>query len=481
MSRLVPGAAPAAVDAADCVVLVDPRTGRPMWPYASPDGRSVNVASTMGVLFSDDFGGSAIDPARWTVLDGGQGAVTLASGAQQAAIGSGVTLAGNGGSVSVSGSALTIAMPAANNIEYWLMSNAVFAGSEDLLVILTKSAASANNSLFIGLVEVDSSGNALLNPNLAGDFTNRGGVEFARTASATAYQCEAVADSSGVAATGTAGVAAQSFVTGNEVVIEFEAMDIIASTVAPDSIGGRVSTPARVASQCPNDGKQYRLLIRARNLAATAVTYVIQRILMKDGQEFRVEVSSGRGDFIGQKAAAVNIAGGVTGASALSAQGAFADNTAGNPNPLLVSAVMAASAGGPAAGTAGNQGRLQSDVSKRLIVKPAGNPQSHNFNRTALANTTETTLVAAVAAIRHEVQSLTCANRDTVAHTFDFRDTTGGTIRLSVTAPAGDTRHVDFPSGYPAAALNTNWTVQLREAVTTTSPEVSSSSYQTTA
>ena len=33
-------------------------------PYVSPDGRFVNVQSTMAVLFSDDFGGTVLDPLR---------------------------------------------------------------------------------------------------------------------------------------------------------------------------------------------------------------------------------------------------------------------------------------------------------------------------------------------------------------------------------------------------------------------------------
>ena len=36
------------------------------------DGRGIRIVSSVGTLFSDDFGGSALDTANnWTVLDGG--------------------------------------------------------------------------------------------------------------------------------------------------------------------------------------------------------------------------------------------------------------------------------------------------------------------------------------------------------------------------------------------------------------------------
>jgi hypothetical protein len=345
MSRIVPGAAPAAVDAADGVVLVDPRTGRTMWPYASPDGRSVNVTSTMGVLFSDDFGGAALDTSRWTVIDGGQGAVILASGAQQGAIGTGTGMIASGGSVAVANSKLTVTTVATSGAEVWIMSNQVFAGSEDLLFIASRTSPNANGSCFIGLVEVDGSGAALLNGNLAGDFANRGGVELGKTSGASAvYNVEAVADSSSTVASSSsasAGAAVQTLNSLTEFFVEFEAVDIIASTAIPDAIGGRNQSPARVSSQCPNDGKQYRLLIRVKNTgAAAATTYVFSRVLMKDGQEFRTEVSSGRGDQVAQKAVAVNK---VQGGQSYSA---FHLDSAATTNGTLVKSTPATIVGG---------------------------------------------------------------------------------------------------------------------------------------
>ena len=150
-------------------------------PYSSPDGRSVIVQSTMGVLFSDDFGGAALDATRWDTLPGGLGTVTQSTGAQ-GAIGGGTNV---GITASVSASALTIAMGTTNGDELWLLSKQIFAGAEDVTVLLSRSQALAANSLFIGLVEVDiATGYPILNPNLAADFTNRGGVDFGKSTNA---------------------------------------------------------------------------------------------------------------------------------------------------------------------------------------------------------------------------------------------------------------------------------------------------------
>lgn len=141
---------------------------------------------------------------------------------------------------------------------------------------------------------------------------------------------------------------------------------------------------------------------------------------------------------------------------------------------------MNAQSSQPTAATAGRLMNLQGDLAGRPVVKSAGQPQAHDFNRQTITATTETTLVAAVAANRHELQSLTIANRDNAAHTIDLRDATAGTIRQSFIVPAGETRQFAWPAGLPAAAVNTAWTAQLREAAST-AVEFSSSSYRTTA
>lgn len=281
--------------------------------FKRPDRKTVQALTNTMVLFSDDFGGAALDN-RWTVLDGGQGIVpigdsnTPASVISQAAIGTTTT----GITHSVAGSALTVNMNTTNAAEKWFVSSQMFGGSEDITVILSKSQALAANSIFIGLAECDPfTGNLLLNPNLAGDFTNRGGVEFGISASMTQAAVQTLADSSGAITTNSSATfAPASMATAFETVIELHAEDVIASASVVDSVGGKQPTALRVSSQVPNDTKAYKLVMRFKNVSAPGSNTVVSitRVLVVDSQEMRVEIVSGRGDSNAQKGMAVNIA-----------------------------------------------------------------------------------------------------------------------------------------------------------------------------
>lgn len=282
-----------------------------MGDYSSPDGRKVGVVSNMGVLFSDGFGGTALDLTRWDVFQGGLGANPTLNGATltQGAIGTGVT----GMTYSVASSILSVVMGTTNASELWFLSKGSFAGSEDITVILNRPAVLAANSVWMGLVEVDPATEIpLLNPNLAQDFTNRGGVDFMKQGSnQAALILEAVEDSSGVlATTGAVAVNAPAAAVSFETVIEYHAEDLIASTSTVDSAVGRSSTVARLSSQVPNDGRKYKFLMRFKNLSApgSSSTINVLRVVVVAGQEMRVEISSGRGDAVPQKGVPVNIA-----------------------------------------------------------------------------------------------------------------------------------------------------------------------------
>ena len=288
--------------------------------FKRPDRKTVAGLTNTMVLFSDDFGGAALDN-RWLVLQGGQGAVNIgdtnvpASMTAQAAIGSGTT----GMTYSVASSALTVNMNTTSAAELWFVSSQIFGGSEDITVVLSKAQALAANSLFIGLAECDPlSGNLLLNPNLANDFTNRGGVEFAATANLQTAAVQTVADSSSVVASNSgASFAPANMTTAFETVIELHAEDVIASASVVDTVGGKQPAALRVSSQVPNDTKAYKLVLRFKNVSAPGSNTVVtvSRILVVDSQEMRVEVVSGRGDQNAQKAMAVNIAQGLASGS----------------------------------------------------------------------------------------------------------------------------------------------------------------------
>lgn len=118
-----------------------------------------------------------------------------------------------------------------------------------------------------------------------------------------------------------------------------------------------------------------------------------------------------------------------------------------------------------------------SDLIGRIVVANGAVEQLKDRNRITLTTTTETTLIAAVASVRHVLTGLTIANRDNVAHTLDIRDATSGTIRETVVLPAGQTFVYKDTIGNPQAAVNTNWTVTMRE-VATTAVEISAASYR---
>ena len=283
----------------------------PASAYVTPDGRGVEVMANMAALLMDDFGGAAVNTTTtWNVIDGGLGANPTLNGQSltQGAIGSGVT----GITDSVASSALTVAMGTTNNAERWYLSQQVFAGMEDVTIVTSKSQALTANSIFFGLVEVDPvTLIPLLNPNLAAQFTNMGGVEFGATVGANSYACQAIGDSSGAIATGSTAVALNPLTTTSEFMIEFHAEDIICSNGAVDSVNGKSNAPSRVSTQCPNDGKVYKLLMRFKNVSAPGsnTNVVIQRVLAVLSQEIRAEVTSGRGDNNTQKAIPVNLCG----------------------------------------------------------------------------------------------------------------------------------------------------------------------------
>jgi hypothetical protein len=316
--------------------------------FSSPNGENVATATTLNSLFSDDFGGSAVNPAIWDVIDGGFPAVvanvnTPALQAEaiplfaQAKIGSGIT----GITDSVSGSGLAVNMGTTLGAERWYLSRQIFAGKEDILVILAKSQALTANSIFVGLVEVDpKSAIPLLNPNFAADgngsmeVTNRGGVEFGLSATTTAFQAEAIGDSSSSKAVGNPGAAGAAWSTAQECLIEIDSRDITVSTASVDSVAAKASGGSRVSSQCPNDKKLYKLVMRFKNPTApgSATTVTVQRVLVVDNYEQRVQISTGEGDQIASKAIPVNIAQGLSNGSYLGQVGLQLVNTANTPS-----------------------------------------------------------------------------------------------------------------------------------------------------
>jgi hypothetical protein len=121
---------------------------------------------------------------------------------------------------------------------------------------------------------------------------------------------------------------------------------------------------------------------------------------------------------------------------------------------------------------------LRTDAEGRQVALPIAVPADQAFGRISVGTTAETTLIAQVATKRHGLTGVVIANLDTAACTVDFRDSTGGTIRFSVTVPAGTSVTYSFPVPWWAVAVNTNWTAKLRAAKATNDIDISAQSFQ---
>lgn len=419
-----------------------------------PDKTLISQVSTTTRRWVDDFGGAALDPALWDFAD----------------IIPGITHV-------VANSTLVVSMGTTANAERHYLSKASFTIPFDVYVGLRLSQRILDNNVWVEIVEVDADGNPKPHATVAGEMRNRAGVGYVTSATAAAAQIEATCDDSPNGANLVTTTSWASTIADHDVHLEYRIADTWASNVTMDTASARSSTALRLSRQVPDPNGVYKVRVRVKNGAtppATNTDLTLYRVAIADVQELLVELASGRGDAVAGRAVGVNVVG------TAAAAGSTADNSSTVPNPQLVSGLMSSAVGGPAAGTTARQGSMQSDLARRQIVRQLGNPQSHDPGRAVLTTTTETTLVAAVALLRNELQSVTVVNRDNVVHTVDIRDALAGTVRESVTVPANDTRQLNFPAGRPSAAVNTALTVQMRETATT-AVEVTTSSFKTSA
>lgn len=430
-----------------------------------PDGQQYAAISTVRQKWVDDFGSTALRADRWEVYQGG----TMPGGQPQ---GSGVT----GITYSVSASTLAVVMGTTLNAELWLVSKAMFTIPFDFQFSGKLSQRLAENGFWFEIVECDPvTGELIPHESVVGESRNRTAAYFGGTTTAAGLTVEGMADNS--PAISTLVITNFSTMTSDaDVSVEARAQDTWVNGVPTDSNSSRSGSAQRMSRQVPDPTKTYKLRLRFKNIGtpATSTTISLYRILVMDVQELTAEITAGRGDGTAGKGMSVLISGGI---AATQGNAAHAATISGNPLQIGGRAINVQ----PTAVATGQNSYVQLDLAGRLVVKPGGIPQGHDFNRVAaLTATTETTLVAAVASNRHELQEIAIANRDNIAHTFDLRDAAAGTIRKSFIIGAGLTQQFTFPAGLPAVAQNTAWTVQMREAATT-GVDISTSSYRTTA
>jgi hypothetical protein len=200
------------------------------------------------------------------------------------------------------------------------------------------------------------------------------------------------------------------------------------------------------------------------NAPSSSTSFDVAYISVEDYNELQAEITGGRGNIAASNALPVAlvasgnvVAGpsshdGVGSAAALMPVGLHAHNAA----PAAVSANLDVT-------------RMQGDMTGRAVVSVGAVVQSQDRNRVVLSNTTETTLIAAVASARHVIHDLVIANLNTTNPVqVDLRDTTAGTIRATFQVPAGQSIPFSSTLGLAQGAVNTNWTVQ----ATGTTPNV---------
>lgn len=244
-------------------------------------------------------------------------------------------------------------------------------------------------------------------------------------------------------------------------------------------VGSQLLTRATFSQNVP-EGCDLSIQIRVLNGAVAPASSTNLTIPFIDIQVFEFDSVNVAGvEAIAAKSGIpviiTNVTPGVQG-TALQIHGQSADNGAPNYNPITVAGQARST--NPSAYTAGNIARVFQDLVGRQVCQIGNVPQLQDQSRITLSTTTETTLIAAVASVRHGIHGLTIANRDTVATTVDIRDTTAGTIRQTFVVPPGVTNFFPFDFGLWQLAVNTNFTAQLRAATTTNPVEISAISYR---
>jgi hypothetical protein len=121
----------------------------------------------------------------------------------------------------------------------------------------------------------------------------------------------------------------------------------------------------------------------------------------------------------------------------------------------------------PAAATAGNLVGATGDVFGRQVVitQAMRDIVLPMTQLTLTSTTTETSLIAAVASTFLDLVSVVVINTSATVCQVDFRDSTAGTIRLTLMVPPTDTRGVVYSVPLPQNAVNTAWTAKCGTSV----------------
>ena len=114
----------------------------------------------------------------------------------------------------------------------------------------------------------------------------------------------------------------------------------------------------------------------------------------------------------------------------------------------------------PSPASDGNLTGIMVDKFGRQVVIPNGIRELvlPMTQLTLTSTTAETSLIPAVASTFLDLLSVIVINTSATATQVDFRDSIGGTVRLSLLVPAGDTRGVVFSTPMVQNTSNNAWT-----------------------
>ena len=148
-------------------------------------------------------------------------------------------------------------------------------------------------------------------------------------------------------------------------------------------------------------------------------------------------------------------------------EGAAAHDAAVTQNPVLCGG-EARTTNPTAVGDGDVVRSMHDDLGRQVVVLHAPRDRTVH-NRLALTATTETTLIAAGGGgVFRDLVLLVLSNESATECRVDIRDSTAGTIRLSVDLAAdGGGAVVPFPLPLTQSSVNNNWTAQLSAAVST--------------
>ena len=257
-------------------------------------------------------------------------------------------------------------------------------------------------------------------------------------------------------------------------VIQFQndnsTVDLSDSAVASNTSYQFTSRSTRIEN-IPDDNVPLYLFISSRNLttapaSTTTLTIGFTGVEVVGNVKVHLAGATQNG---AARALPVQLQGGITAvttaSSGIATMGnAAAGATAGN-NPFQMGVRSATAI--QTARTAGQITELAADKIGRII---GANEQIRDLTTMApmvtLTSTTETTIVAATAAIFNDLRAVLITNTSATGVRVDFRTVAAGSVVFSWWIPANSSDTVNLPVVAKQATVNTAWTAQLSAAVT---------------